>query len=69
MDDELVHCNATDIQGDSRVCHYDELAEATKERLPALLKSNGGATMPPIEVDFDGCDYVKYVEYYEIVRD
>lgn len=69
MVESIVPCSVTDIQRDSQVCHYDELPEATKERFPTLLNAESEPLNRSITDGFCECNYVKYVEYYEIIRD
>ena len=55
-----------DIPTDSRVCHYDELSEGTKEKIPVLTESNDLPVDCSIAAGLRECDLVKYTDYYEI---
>ncbi|SDR11128.1 hypothetical protein [Natronobacterium texcoconense] len=55
-----------DVPAESRICHYDELGEAAKERLPALTDEPESAVGGTVVDGFHDCDLVKYTDYYEI---
>lgn len=62
-----------EIDAGARVCHYDELDEATKERLPLIADGDAdrgatdGARVDRSVVEGLGrCDVVKYTDYYEV---
>lgn len=55
-----------DVPSESRICHYDELGEAAKERLPALTEDSSAAVDGTVAEGFRDCDLVKFTEYYEI---
>lgn len=57
-----------EVPGDSRVCHYDELDEETKERFPTLAANDNDApSVDPEAVEgLECCDLVKYTDYYEV---
>jgi len=54
------------VSSDSRVCHYDELNEDTKEEFPVLTESTDAPVDSIIADGLEGCDLVKYTEYYEV---
>ncbi|MFC6718197.1 hypothetical protein ACFQGT_11210 [Natrialbaceae archaeon GCM10025810] len=54
-----------EIDADARVCHYDELDEAAKERLPLIADGEEGVDGSVVE-GFGACDVVKYTDYYEV---
>lgn len=55
-----------DVSGDSRVCHYDELDETAKARLPSLVETDGRRVDDATARGFDGCEVVKYTDYYRV---
>lgn len=57
-----------DVPDDSRICHYDELEETTKERFPtiAATDSEDVAVDPEKVSGLECCDLVKYTDYYEV---
>ncbi|APW98214.1 hypothetical protein CHINAEXTREME_10620 [Halobiforma lacisalsi AJ5] len=55
-----------DVPAESRICHYDELGEAAKERLPALTDDPGTDVDGTVADGFQDCDLVKFTEYYEV---
>ena len=61
---------AEEVPGDCRVCHYDELGEEAKERLPVIVDEAGDASDVAVDRavvdDFEACDLVKYTDYYEV---
>jgi hypothetical protein len=60
---------ATEVPEGSRVCHYDELPEPAKERLPAVADPAGATTSDPaFESAADAFDLVKFTDYYRIER-
>ena len=50
----------------TRVCDYDELSAEAKARLPELIESGNCPAGHRTDADFDGCEVVKYTDYYEI---
>lgn len=54
------------VPADSHVCHYDELNEDAKEKLPLLTVSDGVSVDGSIADGFQNCDLVKYTDYYEV---
>lgn len=60
---------AEEVPDDARVCHYDELDEPAKHRLPAVTGSTDSTTSDPaFETAAEACDVVKFTEYYRIER-
>ncbi|WP_255171241.1 hypothetical protein [Natrononativus amylolyticus] len=55
-----------DIPTESRVCHYDELGEGAKEEFPILTGATDVAVDHSIADGLQGCDLVKYTNYYEV---
>ncbi|UTF55624.1 hypothetical protein [Natronosalvus rutilus] len=55
-----------DVPADSRVCHYDELEEGAKEEFPTLTESTGASVDCSVADGLQGCDLVKYTNYYEV---
>lgn len=55
-----------DVPTDSRVCHYDELGEGAKEEFPTLTESTGASIDRSVADGLQGCDLVKYTNYYEV---
>lgn len=55
-----------DVPPDSRVCHYDELGDPAKASVPALAGAGRTVVDPAVLDGFQGCDLVKYTDYYEI---
>ena len=62
-----------EIPSDCRVCHYDELGEDAKARVPALADDGTDAVTAdvagPIADEFGDCDVVKFTEYYAVSAD
>ncbi|ELZ18036.1 hypothetical protein C477_12547 [Haloterrigena salina JCM 13891] len=61
-----------EIPSDCRVCHYDELEEEAKAQVPLLIDAPAEAALDDADgsVDaFEGCDLVKYTEYYAVSAD
>ena len=53
----------------ARVCHFDELDEPAKERLPGLVGGAGATTTDrAFEATARRCDVVKFTDYYRIER-
>lgn len=67
MESRITVDSVDEIPRDSRVCHYDELAEAAKEELPHLMEADDIAVEEAVADAFRECDLVKYTDYYEIV--
>lgn len=57
---------ADEISEASRVCHYDELDQRTKERFPQLAESTETPVSEPIADGLRGYDVVKYTDYYAV---
>lgn len=56
------------VPADASVCHYDELGERAKERLPALVADGGPVAVDgPVAAEFG--DYVKFTSYYRVSED
>ena len=55
-----------DVPPDSRICHYDELGDSAKEKLPALAEGCDVSVDGAVVDGFHDCDLVKYTEYYEL---
>ncbi|ELY57486.1 hypothetical protein [Natronolimnohabitans innermongolicus] len=70
---------ADEIPADCRVCHYDELGESAKARLPALTRgppdsdeSSGRQTATADDAFLESlgdCDLVKFTDYYVLSVD
>ena len=61
-----------EIPSDCRVCHYDELEENAKARVPDLTDASTDAVIDDdgsTADSFEGCDLVKYTEYYAVSGD
>lgn len=59
-----------DVPTESRVCHYDELGEDAKERLPDIADGDVDTGVDASVADeFEDCDLVKYIDYYEVSVD
>lgn len=54
------------VPSDSRVCHYDELGEDAKEEFPILTENIDVSVDSTIVDGLEGCDLVKYTDYYEV---
>jgi len=54
------------VPEETRVCDYDELPPAAQASLPELIESGAPRDGHRAAEDFDGCDVVKYTDYYEI---
>ncbi|TYL37420.1 hypothetical protein CV102_17580 [Natronococcus pandeyae] len=55
-----------DVPSDSRVCHYDELAEDAKEEFPILTENIDVSVDSTIADGLQECDLVKYTDYYKV---
>ena len=55
-----------EVPGDSRVVHYDELAEPVKERFPLLAEGERYRSDETVASALEDCDLVKYTEYYAV---
>lgn len=54
------------VPSNSRVCHYDELGEDVKEEFPVLTENADVSVDSTIANGLEGCDLVKYTDYYEV---
>lgn len=60
---------AEEIPDGASVCHYDELDESAKHRLPTVTRRGGSTTSDPaFETTAESCDLVKFTDYYTIER-
>ena len=59
-----------EVPSDCRVCHYDELGENAKARVPVLAADESEPETAdvddPLGDEFSDCDVVKFTEYYAI---
>jgi hypothetical protein len=69
MGTRLTLQRADRIKPSDRVCHYDELGERAKERLPELVDCDDGTVTIDREAyeGFNGCDLVKFTHYYRLI--
>ncbi|NUB92571.1 hypothetical protein HT576_16300 [Haloterrigena sp. SYSU A121-1] len=61
-----------EIPNDCRVCHYDELEAEAKAQVPLLIDAPAEAETDDddgVADAFEGCDLVKYTEYYAVSAD
>ena len=64
--DRTIRINRAECIPDaSRVCHYDELDESTKEAFPTLV-ADDAAVNPDHVRTLIRYDYVKFTDYYRI---
>ncbi|WP_049927233.1 hypothetical protein [Halopiger goleimassiliensis] len=66
MGDNVTLERVEEVPPESRVCHYDELAEPAKERLPTLMDDAETSVDGAVVDGFHDCDLVKYTEYYAV---
>ena len=60
---------ADEVPEGARVCHYDELDESAKQRLPALAGTSAETTADPaLASTAETCDLVKFTDYYRVER-
>lgn len=51
-----------------RVCDYDELPEDARHELPRVLGDDGASIDATAARALEGCEFVKYTEYYSVER-
>lgn len=60
---------AEEIPDGASVCHYDELDESAKYRLPDVVGSGQTTTTDPaFESTAETCDLVKFTDFFRIER-
>lgn len=60
---------AEEVPTGACVCHYDELADAAKQRLQAVAGASASTTSDrALEAAAEDCDLVKFTDYYRLER-
>lgn len=55
----------SDISAESKICHYDQLSEQTRQELIAV-DSSRTETLAVDPSDDEMCDYVKFTDYFQL---